>query len=144
MAANQVVGMRFNTINIPAGAAILNAYVQFKVDETHSPVTSLTIQGQAADNATTFTTATANISSRPRTSAAVNWQPAPWPTQGLAGVAQQTPNIAAVVQEIISRPGWSSGNSLVIIITGTGERVAEAFNGDQAGAPLLHIEYSQP
>jgi hypothetical protein len=29
----------------------------------------------------------------------------------------------------------------VIIITGTGERVAEAFNGDAAGAPLLTVSY---
>jgi len=30
---------------------------------------------------------------------------------------------------------------LVIIITGTGERVAESYNGDPNGAPLLHVEY---
>ena len=38
-------------------------------------------------------------------------------------------------------PGWSSGNALALIVTGTGERVAEAYEGDQAGAPLLHVEY---
>jgi len=31
----------------------------------------------------------------------------------------------------------------VIIITGTGKRVAESYNGDAPGAPLLHIEYRQ-
>jgi hypothetical protein len=46
-----------------------------------------------------------------------------------------------VIQEIVNRPGWASGNSLAIIMTGTGRRAAEAFNGDQAGAPLLHIVY---
>jgi uncharacterized protein YjiK len=143
-ATNQVVGMRFSSINIPRGAVIANAYVQFKVDETHTPATNLTIQGQAADNATTFTTAAQNVSSRPRTTAAINWQPPLWPTVGQAGVDQRTPNIAAVIQEILDRSGWSSGNSLAIIITGTGERVAEAWDGDQAGAPLLHIEYSLP
>ena len=29
----------------------------------------------------------------------------------------------------------------MIIITGTGKRVAESYNGDQAGAPLLRLEY---
>ncbi len=47
-----------------------------------------------------------------------------------------------MIQEIVSRPGWSSGNSLAIIITGSGRRAAEAWNGDQAGAPLLHITYT--
>ena len=44
----------------------------------------------------------------------------------------------------MNRPGWTTGNSLVIIITGSGERTAEAYNGDQAGAPLLHVEYMGP
>jgi hypothetical protein len=30
---------------------------------------------------------------------------------------------------------------MVMIITGSGERTAEAYNGDAAGAALLHIEY---
>jgi len=34
-----------------------------------------------------------------------------------------------VVQEIISRPGWASGNSLVIIVTGMGEWLAKIIGG---------------
>jgi hypothetical protein len=141
-AGNQTVGMRFNGVTIPQGATIVNAYVQFKVDETSSGATSLTVQGQAADNAPTFTTASGSISSRPRTTAAAAWSPPPWTTVGQAGPDQRTSNIALVIEEIVNRPGWASGNSLVVIITGTGVRVAEAWNGDQAGAPLLHVEYS--
>ncbi len=46
-----------------------------------------------------------------------------------------------MIQEIVTRPGWASGNSLAIIITGTGHRTAEAYDGVPARAPLLHIEY---
>jgi hypothetical protein len=60
---------------------------------------------------------------------------------GEVGPDQQTPDIAPIIQEIVNRPGWSSGNSLVIIVSGTGERVAESYRGDPAGAPLLHVEY---
>ncbi len=70
-----------------------------------------------------------------------NWSPVPWTTRGEAGPDQQTPDVASIIQEIVNRPGWSSGNSLVIIITGTGERVAESYNGDSSGAPLLHVDY---
>ena len=139
---DQTVGMRFNGVEIPQGAAIVYAYVQFQVDETGSGETSLTIQGQDNDNATTFTYATGDISSRPRTTASVSWSPPPWTTVGEAGLDQRTPDIGAVIQEIVNRSGWSSGNSLAIIITGTGERTAESYNGDQAGAALLHIEYT--
>jgi hypothetical protein len=140
---NQTVGMRFNVINIPPGANITNAYIQFQVDETlPADPTDLTIQGEDVDNALTFTSATNNISSRPRTTAGVAWSPVAWTTVGEAGPDEQTSNIASIVQEIVNRPGWVSGNSLVIIITGTGERTAEAYDGVSAAAPLLHVEYN--
>jgi len=46
-----------------------------------------------------------------------------------------------VIQEIVNRPGWIPGNSLVLIITGTGHREAASYDGDPAGAALLHVEY---
>ena len=137
----QVVGMRFTGLNIPPGASIQNAYIQFQVDEASSDATSLTIQGQAIDNAPTFTSTSGNISSRTTTTASVPWSPAAWTTVGQAGADQQTSNIAAVIQEIVNRSGWSYGNSLAVIMTGTGKRVAESFNGDSNAAPLLVVEY---
>ena len=139
---NQTVGMRFAGLGIPAGATIIGAYVQFTVDETPSNATSLVIQAQAVDNAATFTTAAFGISSRPRTSAAVNWSPPAWPVIDVAGPDQRTPDLATVIQEVVSRPGWTSGNALAIIVTGTGERVAEARNAGATLAPLLHVEYT--
>jgi len=139
--SNQTVGLRFAGVAIPPGARVVNAYVQFKVDETPSGPTSLVIQGQGIGNAPTFTSTSRNIASRRRTAASVVWGPAPWPTVGAAGLGQQTPNIAGVIQEIVDGAGWASGNALVLIISGTGERVAEAWDGDRAGAPLLHLEY---
>jgi len=135
--------MRFNGMTIPQGATIVNAHVQFQVDEVNTVATSLTIEGEDVDNAATFTTAAGSISSRPRTTAAVPWSPVPWTATGQAGPDQQTPGIASVIQEIVNRPSWSSGNSIVIIITGTGERTAESFDGNQSQAsPLLHVEYA--
>ena len=139
---DQIIGMRFNGVAVPSAVTIVNAYIQFQVDETHSDPTSLTIQAEAVDNALGFTAVTGNISSRPKTTASVAWSPPPWSTRGVAGPDQQTPNLAAVLQEIVSRPGWSSGNSIVALITGTGERVAESYDGDVNGAPLLHVEFS--
>ena len=121
---------------------ITNAYIQFKVDETGTEATNLVIQGQAVDNAPAFTTTSLSISSRARTGAATSWQPAAWSTVGAAGADQRTPNMASVIQEIVNRPGWTGGNSLVIIITGTGRRTAESYEGDAAGAAKLTVEYS--
>jgi hypothetical protein len=140
--SNQTVAMRFNGIYIPQGSTITWAYVQFQVDETDSEATDLIIEGEASDNATTFVSSSGNISSRPRTTASAAWSPPPWTTIGEDGYDQRTPDIAPVIQEIVDRPGWTSGNSLVIIITGDGLRTAESYNGSQDGAPLLHVEYT--
>jgi hypothetical protein len=58
------------------------------------------------------------------------------------GVDQRTPNLAAVIQEIVNQPGWARGNPLALIITGTGKRVAEAYEGGATKAPRLYIEYT--
>ncbi len=139
--SDQTVGIRFKGVAIQPGVRITSAYVQFKVDEVSTASAVLTIQGQADDNPTTFTTAARNLSTRPRTVAQAVWTPLPWPTIGEAGVNQRTPDLAAVIQEIANRPGWASGNSLVLLVTGSGRRVAESYEGDNAGAPLLHVEY---
>ena len=139
---NQTVGMRFSAVGIPQGATIHDAYVQFQVDETDSGLINLIIEGEDVDNALPFEAADANISTRQRTVEIAAWAPNPWLTVGEAGPDQRTPNIASVIQEIVDRPGWSSGNALVIIITGSGTRTAEAYDGVSAGAPLLHVEFT--
>ena len=135
------VGMRFTAVTVPQGATISNAYVQFKCDETGSGAISLTIRGEDIDDAPTFTLTSGDITSRTTTTASIGWSPPDWNTVGEAGVNQRTSDISSIIQEIMGRPGWSSGNNLAIIITGTGTRWAESYDGDSAGAPLLHVEY---
>ncbi len=145
-ADNQLIGMRFNNIDIPQGAIITSAYVQFHVDETdvdsdNRPGTKF-LRGEAVDNAATFSDADFDISSRPTTSAEASWDWPLWLTEHEEGPDQQTSDISAVIQELVDRPGWSPGNSLALIITGSGENTAEAFEGEADAAPLLHVEFS--
>jgi len=140
--SNQTVGLRFTGVRVPQGATVTRAYVQFQVDEVQSEATALAIRGQAADNAPRFAALSGNISARPRTGAAISWSPPPWSSVGAAGTAQRTSDLTPIVSEIVTRPGWFSGNALVLIITGTGHRTAEAYNGLPAAAPLLHVEYT--
>ena len=139
----QIVGTRFTGIQIPAGATITNAYVQFRTDEVSTGAASLTIRAEASDNAPTYQAVSGNIASRATTTANVAWAPAAWNTVNEAGVAQRTPDIAAVVQAIVNRPGWSQGNALALQISGTGRRTADAFESGATFAPLLHVEWQQ-
>ena len=137
---NQTVGLRFAGLSIPQGATIQNAYIQFQCRVQTTAAASLLIEGQAADNPSTFARITNNISSRARTSADVGWVPAPWGTVGAQGPDQQTPDLTSVMQEIVNRGGWGPGDPMVFIITGTGVRTAEAFDG--LFAPVLHVTYA--
>ena len=137
----QTVGIRFPGVAIPAGSTVTNAYVQFTVDEVTTGATSLTVTGQAADNPPSFSSTGRDVSTRPQTEASVGWTPAGWPTAGARGMDQRTPDLTPVLQEIVDRTGWASGNALALVITGTGTRTASATERGQLKAPLLHIEY---
>lgn len=141
-AVEQIVGLRFRNVQIPQGATITRAYVQFTVDQAvSSDATTLSITGQAANNAAAFKTTAHNLSSRARTSA-VQWTPAPWPTAGAAGIDQRTPDLAPIVQQIVSRSGWAAGRNMALFVTGSGVRTAESFDGGAAKAPVLHVEWT--
>jgi hypothetical protein len=138
---SQQVGMRFTGVNVPAGAVITNAYIRFRATEADSPNTNdntadLTIRGQA-DNPTTFTSTANDISGRPTTSAAVAWKPSAWAT----GTNYDTPDLTSVVQEVVNRSGWAANQSMAFIITGSGSRSADSYDGSTSTAPLLHIEW---
>jgi Tfp pilus tip-associated adhesin PilY1 len=59
-----------------------------------------------------------------------------------AGVSPQTPELKTIVQEIVNRFSWTSGNAMAFIITGSGQRTAKSYDGSSGEAPLLHVEYT--
>lgn len=139
---NQTVGLRFNNLNIPNGAMISNAYIQFTADETQSQTTNLTIHGDDIDNSPSFTTISSNVSNRTTTSASATWNPSPWSNVGAAGTNEQTSDLSSVLQEVVDRSGWVENNSMSFIITGSGHRTADSYNGSSGNAPTLHITYT--
>jgi len=142
---NQTVGLRFTSLNIPQGAIITKAYIQFTCDEKKTGVTSVTVKGEAADNSAAFTTATNNVSLRTKTTASAAWNSIPsWNTIGAATTNERTPELKAIVQEIVNRVGFTTTSAMSFIITGTGTRTAEAYEGSTTQAPLLYIEYTAP
>jgi hypothetical protein len=143
-AGDQKIGVRFAGLNIPPGWLVASAIIQFTADETQSETTSLTIRAQAADNAPTFSTTNWGISTRPVTSSSVSWQPPAWNTVGEAGPAQQTPDLAALLQEVVNRPGWLEGNAVAFILTGTGHRTADSFDKAGGTPARLIVTFQRP
>ena len=129
---NQTIGLRFRNVSIPQGAQILNAYIQFSVDEADKNVDpfAVAITGEANSFPEAFEDKPYNISVRSRTTASVNWEGIPaWTVEHAMGPDQRTPDLTAIVQEIVNRADWMGGNSMALILEGTGQRSAESFDG---------------
>ncbi|NOQ97817.1 MAG: hypothetical protein GQ561_06600, partial [Calditrichae bacterium] len=142
---DSVVGLRFQNIPIPKGATIISAYIEFEAYENSTTLpadTSFIFVGENSDDAAQFENTVDNVSSRPATAASVVWNSVPdWTTDNL----YQTPELIAIVQEIINREQWREGNALAFRITGNGRRDAKSFDHAVAGhSPLLHIEFQLP
>lgn len=134
-------GIRFIDIDVPAGVTVTRALVQFAAKGNQTVSATLRIVGEASDSASTFREEPGDISNRPRTAASVTWNVPPW-NSGERSDAQRTPDIAAIIQEIVNRRGWESGNALAIIITNrTGKRSAVTYDRSQADGAELTIEY---
>jgi cyanophycinase len=138
---DQVVGMRFTDILIPQGTQIKKAYLQFTVNRMNTEPTDLTIHAELAADAETFTEVRRNISLRKVTKGSVKWSPKPWSVYGERSERQRTPDLSSLIKEVVAKSDWQEGNALVFIITGSGERGAVSYDGDQQNVPLLHIEY---
>ncbi len=141
--STQTVGLLFRGLDIPQGANIMEARLQFTTDETSSHTTNLIIRGHDTNNASGFSSVNNNISNRTNTSAQVSWSVPAWNNVGQSSSVQKSPDIKSVVQEIVNRNGFNTSSNIGIIITGSGKRVAESYDGGGiAQSPKLTITYS--
>ncbi|MFK7809374.1 MAG: Ig-like domain-containing protein [Saprospiraceae bacterium] len=140
---NQVIGLRFSDLEIPFGAIIQHADIQFTTDGTDNiNPTLLKIYGEATANPLSFEEEDYNISGRPKTVAVIDWTPADWRKKGKSEKEERTINIAPVIQEAVNRWGFTDTSSIVIIIEGIGKRTAESFDGEPEESPRLCVDYA--
>jgi len=142
--------MRFTNVTIPKGATITTAYLTFRArDNRTGTVVRSKIYGEDADNPSSFSHY-ADYDGRPRTSASVTWDSIPgWS----GGNDYNSPEIKIIIQEIIDREGWESGNALVTFWDDHDDRSdhndnatrrGQSYDGSASNAPKLHIEYTPP
>ncbi|GAI31453.1 unnamed protein product [marine sediment metagenome] len=144
-------GMRFTNITIPKNAIIATAYLILRGSQATGGAACRTrISAENVDNPVTFANDAAAFDARwaNRTSIRINWDNIPTWTKD---VDYNSPEIKTVIQEIVNRAGWASGNAIVIFWEDyenrstwayENRRYAYSYNGSTTYAPKLYIEYT--
>ena len=132
---------RFQNITIAQGATIASAY--FKPYQSSYASTPLVLHGIDADNASA-PSAGSELAASNFTSANINFTPS-------VGSAQKTsPDIKTIIQEIVNRSGWSSGNAMMLAVVTSAASYAGQYSwqarsydySSASEAAQLVIEYS--
>jgi len=140
--------VRFTGVTIPGNATITAATLTFTSGGNTGSPPPMAIKVEAADNAAAITSRT-DVLARTRAATTKAWTPATWVA---SGTAITTVDFAAVLQQVISRPGWVSGNAVQIFVedTSAGFTVAQqvsilSWDGAAAGQdPTLNVTYTVP
>ncbi|MCP4603573.1 MAG: hypothetical protein GY847_24155, partial [Proteobacteria bacterium] len=133
-------GAVFEDVNIPQGAIINTAYLSFLVVGGDEEQVESQVFGFATDDAEDFTVALPSENTQTDNVAS-------WSIPGTLDQWQQSPNLAPVIQEIIDRGGWVSGNALGLAVeeagtSGNYEVRVVSYDDDADNAARLEIDWS--
>lgn len=137
-------GFRFQNLNIPRNAQITNAFVRFTSNQLNTSATELTIRAELTGDAVAFSNTNNNLSSRTATTNFVDWNlDNDWP---LSGETTSSPDLTAVIQEVVDQSSWCGGNDLSILMEGISAssgsaRQAISFEEGSGLSPQLVITY---
>ena len=135
------VALRFQAIDIPKGSTILSAELELEAAKTKSGSNpTVEIFGINVDSAQQFTSTPGSVTSVAKTSAKVAWSMPDFSTDSKV----ISPDIKNVVQEIVDRNGWVSGNNLGLFISDSlsgSVRKAKSHDQEPNASPKLRITF---
>ena len=140
LGTHRISALRF-PLSVPAGATVTSAHLQLRAAAPFSQYALFAVQAAALDDAPFLTGVPFELSSLPRTSASVEWLVEPWTYTGGSGAAERSPDLAQVIQEVVDRPGYQPGRSLLLLVSGVGNRRALSYAGPDSNASRLVVEY---
>lgn len=152
----QVIGMRFQNVDIPRGATVTDARIEFIVDDTAralsdgyiAPIDIIIVGENMAGGRASFKMAADEPEDRLAnpTNATVNWETGEFPSVGQPLI---TENVSAILNELVNDPAWpaSGGDDMVFLMfedparsaLSTGSREVEST--DSGPAPKLTYTY---
>lgn len=132
--------LRFSGLTIPAGATVTAATLTLTSQVTQtSPFPATTITASAEDNAAAPASYT-DFAARTPTAASVAWTPSGW----TAGTAYTSGDLSTVIAAVVGRPGWASGNALMLFWNPPTSGKMLFANGYEQGTglPSLSVTYT--
>jgi hypothetical protein len=131
----QSVGLRFKGVELDKDAEIKAAYFVFQAAESSKGAAHFEIEIEDTSHAATYSRAN-GPDARAYLADDVDWNPGAWK----AGHTYKSADISELIKDVIEEGGADALDALAFRISGSGERVAEAF--ESGHAPELVIEYA--
>jgi hypothetical protein len=142
--AQSFQGFRFNNIDIPQGSNITSAYLRFYSVQQQWITMGIMLYGDNVANSAVFSSSNKPSQRSLTTASVIHSDDTNWSSNTL----YNSNEISTVIQEIINRPDWSTGNSLSIISRGTslgyGRKFIGSYEGGAVNAVQLVVTYTAP
>lgn len=143
-----VAGFRFGPVTIPRGSTISAATLTIAANDTSNDDPNVLLCTEAVDDAPHFNVGFGGQAIMSRTPGA---QQIAWVASGIGTSPTASPDIAAAIQEVTDRAGWTTGQYLAVLVIGEpADTVADnllirAYNhGNPADRATLAVTYSEP
>ncbi|MFW9813894.1 MAG: DUF2341 domain-containing protein [Candidatus Thorarchaeota archaeon] len=139
-------GLQF-PLHVPQGSAVTSATLQVEAPSDSTGLPGMRIYVAAEDDVAAFTSGYPLLPDRYNwVNTSIYWRPSTW----IANGRYDTPDIAALIQEVVSRPGWQSGNYICVMIDYAYSNQQYAYNQikgsagfAQADLARLFVEYTE-
>lgn len=135
-------GFRYTNVTIPQGATINSASISMTAQamtEGSLGNIDVDIYGEDVDNAAAWSlpgTRNPRDAMVNTTTATTSWTPS------ASSGTVTTPSLAAIIQEIVNRPGWASGNALVILIDAANQVATDDELQITNATAQLNVDYT--
>ena len=131
------VGLRFAGLEVPQGATVTDASLEFTSLRSDSAETKLEVRAEKSGHARPFRDVANDVGGRDWTSDE-EWEVDPWPE---SGTQYRSSDLSKLVQKVVDRSDWCGGNALALMIEGEGLRLAESRDRGAWSAPVLRVGY---
>ncbi|HEC02621.1 MAG TPA: hypothetical protein ENI81_03695 [Phycisphaerales bacterium] len=124
--------IRFPSIAWDKDDTLIGVYLRVEAYEDSDTAETLVLAFAAADDQAAPTDAD-ELAALTLTGETITWVLGDW----TAGEAYDSPDLSASLQEVVNRTGWATGQAVVLVISGAGNRKFSSFDG--ATAPVLFV-----